>query len=430
LDKTIRKEDNPSLQEIMGYCLLPAMPFHKLFWFYGSGRNGKDRVIKTVEYVLGPENTSHLNLGEFRETRRFSLCQLYGKFLNVSSEPESKYPISTNILKLISGENLIHAELKNKNNRLAFINKSKVIVVGNAFPKVEDSSTGFWERVEVLNFPYSFTGKDCIPNIERKWLPKETSGILNWMLEGLYRLKENGEFSTSKTTEETKAEFIRVSDPFRAWQNDCCAFLSVGKVTRDEAYTSYKDYAEELGATPDSPRLFYNKMRQTPRISEYRSKVEGKTERGFRGLVLKNPDENGSPQPTVEESVSGVSRRSSSTYPLEKHNDNNIRNGIIKPDISDTLDTKKAKINIDEAFRTLQCFDCKRRLTDHTPYTYWQGRPFCITCFNKIEAQKKKASQCKYFTTKEGQPFCLWLQSFLADPKQCGSDCDGFEGGS
>ncbi|TRZ48413.1 MAG: hypothetical protein D4S01_10350 [Dehalococcoidia bacterium] len=81
LNETLRKEDVPLLQEIMGYCLLPEMPFHKLFWFYGSGRNGKDRVIKTLEFIFGEENTSHLNLGEFRETRRFSYVNYTVNFL-------------------------------------------------------------------------------------------------------------------------------------------------------------------------------------------------------------------------------------------------------------------------------------------------------------------------------------------------------------
>jgi P4 family phage/plasmid primase-like protien len=395
LNKTLRKEDTPLLQENMGYCLLPEMPFHKLFWFYGSGRNGKDRVIKTLEYILGEENTSHLNLGEFRESRRFSLCQLYGKLLNISSEPESKYSISTNILKLISGENLIHAELKGKNNRLAFINKSKVIVVGNAFPKVEDSSVGFWERVEVLNFPFSFTGKDCVPNIEKKWLPEEASGILNWMLEGLYRLKENGQFSTSKTTEETKAEFMRVSDPFRAWINDCCVFIPVGKVTRDEAYTSYKNYAEELGGIAESTRSFYNKMKQTPKITEYRSFLNKKTERGFKGLILKETGENGSQSVLNDSEMSSMSGMSDITYPQQKQNINNISKiENIEPDISDIPDIQKRSFDVDEAFKPVQCFDCGRRLTDQTPFTYWESKPFCFTCFNKIKAQKKK--YCKH----------------------------------
>ncbi|TRZ48412.1 MAG: hypothetical protein D4S01_10345 [Dehalococcoidia bacterium] len=332
-------------------------------------------------------------------------------------------------MKLISGENLIHAELKGKNNRLAFINKAKAIVVGNAFPKVEDSSTGFWERVEVLNFPFSFTGKDAIPNIERKWLPKETSGVLNWMLEGLYRLKEQGQCSTSKTTEETKAEFMRVSDPFRAWLNDCCAFLSVGKITRDEAYTNYKNYAEELGATPDTPKTFYNKIRQTPKVSDCRGRDStGKIQRYFKGLILKELDEN-SNQPTLDESVTGVTGKPSISYHLKKQNINNVSKiqNITPVNSVTPVTKKKPKIDVDEAFKPLQCFDCGKRLTDNTPFTYWDSKPFCFTCFHKIEAQKKKKPKCKNLTFKEDRAFCEWLQSFLTNPDQCKRNCVGFK---
>jgi phage/plasmid-associated DNA primase len=112
----VYEEDIPLLQEMMGYCLLPAMPYHKLFWLYGTGRNGKSKVVTTLEHILSKDNVSNLNLSDFRESRRFSLCQLYGKLLNVSSEPPlSKYGLQTNVLKMISGEDTIHAELKGKN---------------------------------------------------------------------------------------------------------------------------------------------------------------------------------------------------------------------------------------------------------------------------------------------------------------------------
>ena len=53
---------------------------------------------------------------------------------------------------------------------------------------------------------------------------------------------------------------------------------------------------------------------------------------------------------------------------------------------------------IDKAFSQLQCFDCRRILTDNTPYTHYEGKPICFTCFNKIEAQKKK--YCRYLDSE------------------------------
>jgi len=46
----------------------------------------------------------------------------------------------------------------------------------------------------------------------------------------------------------------------------------------------------------------------------------------------------------------------------------------------------------------------------------------------EIEAQKKT---CKHLTEKDGEPFCTWLQSFVADLKNCNSSsCDGWEASS
>jgi len=100
-----------------------------------------------------------------------------------------------------------------------------------------------------------------------------------------------------------------------------------------------------------------------------------------------------------------------------------------KNDATDTINAslQSSSSRIDEAFTTT-CFLCHKLLPeDLSGCTYLDGKPVHISCFNKLEAQKKKP-QCKHLTTKEDQPFCNWLQSFLADPKQCGSDCEGFEG--
>jgi len=399
------KKDREFLQEVMGYCLFPAMPLHKLFWFYGSGRNGKDRVILTLEFILGPENTSHLNLGEFKENRRFSLCQLYGKLLNVSSEPESKYPISTNILKAVSGENTIHAELKGRNKRLKFTNKAKPIIVGNSFPKVTDTSKGFWERVETLKFTKSFIGKNCIPNIEKTWLnnPAEVSGIFNWMLEGLKRLRENKQFTSSKTTKETKAEFMRVSDPFNAWLMDCCKIFPNAYLNRGEAYNSYKDYAFELGATPTSARIFYDNMRRTPRIKDTQIKIEKKPVRVFQGVALKTEQEMENDQKTLDETppkkkkpskkkkvakvaeVTGSTNRGESPPAVVSNN----LNQNTKLATSATSATQKEPFGVDKIFPST-CNLCRRALPlDQAYCTILDGKPVHEACFRRLKAQEK-----------------------------------------
>ena len=379
--KQIQPEENDRklLQEIMGYCLLPDMPFHKIFWFYGVGRNGKGRIILTLEHLLGKDNCSELSLSDFRESRRFALCHLYGKLLNVSSEPNPKYPLETNNIKLCTGEDTIYAELKGKNKRLRFTNKAKLIVLGNRFPKVDDTSVGFWDRVEVLNFPASFVGIDNVPHIERIWLDDsdEVSWTMNWMLEGLYRLIQNKKFSSSKTTEETKQEFMKISDAFNAWISECCKFQPEACLLRQEAYDHYKNYAYEIGVEPDSTRTFYPKMRQTPRVKDVKKRINGKMERIFQGIALKHEseaDETHEAHSTTQETVQ----------------ENNCKKKQVKKSASSA---SVGEFDVDSCFPSGQfpvCFSCHETIVQLESLTNIDGRPIHKSCKQKIDAQKKQ----------------------------------------
>ncbi len=303
LDQILPKDDQALLQEYMGYCILPAMPKHKMMWFYGRGRNGKGRVVATIEAIVGVNNCSYLELGEFDGEHRFALAQLYGKLVNVSSEPCTTKALQTPLLKKITGEDVLDAEVKGKQKRLTFRNIAKPFILGNEFPRLGDTSIAFEDRTLILKFPNEFKGKSQIDNIERSWLsdPVEVSGIFNWMLEGLRRLDRNHEFSLSSTTQEMILEFKRISDPFGAWIEDRCILQPEGSLSRKAAFEDYKNYVDQdLGRPPETERRFFQRLRDMPKISEYKTR----TERGFRGLELKPKSQEMEAQAKIDEVAS------------------------------------------------------------------------------------------------------------------------------
>jgi putative DNA primase/helicase len=102
--EVVDSEDLPALQEYMGYCLVPSMPIHKLMWFYGTGRNGKGTVARTLETLFGKENCASLEIEDFSGDRRFRIANLFGKALNISSEPATNRTLQTPTLKKITGD--------------------------------------------------------------------------------------------------------------------------------------------------------------------------------------------------------------------------------------------------------------------------------------------------------------------------------------
>lgn len=282
-------EDKDALQELSGYLLLKDYRFNVIFWLLGTGRNGKGRWVITMQTVLGVENCSALGLEEFDGNHRFALYQLKNKLVNVSSEPKVKKILDTELVKKITGEDLIEAEAKGVQTRVKFSNTAKEIVLGNEYPRVEDTTNAFWDRVRLLNFPCRFVGKDQIQSIEKTWLstPRERSGILNWMLEGLQRLLRNREFTMSRSQKKQIIDFKRASDSVGAFLSEMVVFNPKLFTSRHESYSCYKDYCDNIGVPSESEKTFYSRLGKTPKVKAAKKKQD----RGFLGFAIKKkPD--------------------------------------------------------------------------------------------------------------------------------------------
>jgi putative DNA primase/helicase len=76
--------------------------------------------------------------------------------------------------------------------------------------------------------------------------PKELSGFLNLVLDGLKRLRENGKFSNEKSVEATQKEYEFNSNPIAAFMEECTQ-------TSDEdcdatlLYLEYVDWCQSCG---------------------------------------------------------------------------------------------------------------------------------------------------------------------------------------
>lgn len=384
LPKAVEPEDIPKLQEWSGYLLLPDYLKHKIMWMYGVGRNGKGVWTRTMEGILGPDNCSSVSLEEFNGDRRFSLYQLRGSLFNPCSEPATNRILQTQVLKKITGQDTIDAEIKGKQQRVKFRNVAKVTVIGNRYPRINDTTTAFWDRVELLSFPFQYTGKEQIDNLENVWLSdaEERSGILNWMLEGLHRLLSNGDFTRSKTQEDTKIQFKRVSDSVGAFIDEDCTFGQNLVTTRSEAYDHYKEYCDLLGAPVENDRIFTQRVKNTPRIKQGFVRVGGKLERAWLGVGIK----------PISESATDATLATDSSLldnlPIEKI-------GKVKECVADVANVAKPSITTEKTIsqpdRT--CGNC---------LNHW--KPSCEKDnFGMILPTATYAGTCKAFVPKQSE---------------------------
>ena len=287
LSQIVRKEEIPTIQEYMGYLLLPDMPSRKTLWLYGVGSNGKTTLVNTIKGLLGSENVISIPLEELDGSHRFAVAEFYGKLLNAVSEPATKKAMETVLFKKLTGGDWIVAEKKNKQRRIGFHNFAKFIIYGNKYPQVRDTTPAFWDRLIVIEFPYRFTGSKSIKYLHKKILKKEKSGILNFMLEGLKRLMENDfNFTESKSTERMKIEFKRISSSGESFLEEMVKKDPDSVIPKEELWNRYKDYCEYY----DLPNLgkgeFTKVVLRLPYAREKIMKINGKSTRCWSGISV------------------------------------------------------------------------------------------------------------------------------------------------
>jgi P4 family phage/plasmid primase-like protien len=379
-------QDVPLLQEISGYCLLPGMPFHHLFFLHGTGFNGKGSYIRTLQAILGKDHCSNLSLEEFDGNHRFAMARLYGKMINVSSEPRTDRDLQTSLLKKACGEDFIDAEEKNKQKTLNFMNTAKCFILGNKFPKVNDNTLAFWERATTLRFISTFTGDKEIPCIWNTWIndPDEMSGILNWMIEGLHRLIKNNGFTKTKSSEETKIEFQKLSDTTGAFLNERCEHFKEGVYIKSDLYEIYKEYCDAEDLDCDQLPRFSSKMNSHPWIKSRQKRVEGKVEHVWTGLRVKilpeNEEEKTGKQQQLGATEAGEAPEAPFTKfekPEEKEAEEKKLIKPASPDSPASLDPDGIGVDLGSPRRVetlLNCGSCKKWTKGSCPHP----NPRCI----------------------------------------------------
>jgi len=246
IQQILAKEDIPVIQQFFGYCFLPSLPVHKSLWLHGTGRNGKTQLTLILKKTLGDENVTSVGIEEFDGYHRFAVARLYSKLLNLISEPATQKTMRSVLFKRAVGGDSLSAEIKNAQKTLDFTNYAKFIILGNEFPEVEDTSIAFWDRLIVIGFPNSFID-NFIPEIGLKLIEENgLSAFFNWCLEGLKQLKANNfHFSTSKSSEDMKLEFEKLSNPIMAFIKERCIVGVDYIISVTELYEYYKDYCDD-----------------------------------------------------------------------------------------------------------------------------------------------------------------------------------------
>ncbi|MDK0584591.1 phage/plasmid primase, P4 family [Clostridium perfringens] len=275
----------PLVQEIVGYLLTTNTASQKAFVFWGPARTGKSTLLWVVEYLLlGKKNVSNIPWQEIGD--KFKTAELLGKLANVFSDLPSKSIDDTGIFKVVTGEDYLMAEKKNK-NPFKFKPFARLVFSCNELPRnYVDRTEGFYRRLIIVPFSRQID-KNKIDKALKYKFQREKEGILNWALEGLRRLYENNfEFSENELTDEVKKEYKRENNNVISFVEECCEIDSLFSCSRIEIYEAYKEFCVEAGLKTLSQIKFNKELEGNFNITRSRS---GKL-RSWNGVRIKLDD--------------------------------------------------------------------------------------------------------------------------------------------
>lgn len=275
----------PLVQEILGYLLTTNTSAQKSFVLLGPARTGKSTLLWVVEYLLlGKKNVSNIPWQEIGD--KFKTAELLGKLANVFSDLPSKSIDDTGIFKVVTGEDYLMAEKKNK-NPFKFRPFARLVFSCNELPKnYVDRTEGFYRRLIIVPFNRQID-KNKIDKALKYKFQREKEGILNWALEGLKRLYENNfEFSENELTDDVKKEYKRENNNVISFVEECCEIDSLFSCSRIELYESYKEFCVEAGLKALSQIKFNKELEGNFNVTRSRS---GKL-RSWNGVRIKLDD--------------------------------------------------------------------------------------------------------------------------------------------
>ncbi len=294
LDDLLEQEDILTLQEFMGYCLLPTTIAQKMLLLVGQGGEGKSRIGVVMKAIFG-DAMSNGSLSKV-ETNRFARADLEHLLVMVDDDLKMDALPDTNYIKtIITAETPMDLERKGQQSYQGKLNVRFMAFGNDCLQALHDRSMGFFRRQIILTTKPIRPDRETDPYLGMR-LREEADGIFLWCFQGLQRLMlQDFQFTLSQKTRDNMAESI-------ARGNNVVDFMqSEGYILFDpdfstssrKLYHVYRDWCEDNNLPALAPNSFLNYLIQHShnyhlRYSKNIAIGDGRMVRGFRGIRVNN----------------------------------------------------------------------------------------------------------------------------------------------
>ncbi|MFO1152771.1 MAG: phage/plasmid primase, P4 family [Rhodospirillales bacterium] len=286
-------EQQEFLARVAGYGLSGATREHALFFFYGTGANGKGTFLNTLTAILG-DYAKVAGMDTFTESHTdrhpTELAMLRGARIVAAQETEEGRRWAESRIKALTGGDPITARFM-RQDFFTYTPQFKLLIAGNHKPGLRNIDEAIRRRFHLLPFTVRIPPEQRDPNLFDK-LKQEWPAILGWAIEGCLAWQAEG-LSPPTAVRRATAEYFDDEDSFGRWLDECCVRDSMAHETTRELYAAWTAWAERSGLWAGSEPKF----RSALKARGFAAKREpGTNLSGFAGIRLLRRDYTDNPR--------------------------------------------------------------------------------------------------------------------------------------
>lgn len=268
------------LCEAVGYCFYRRNELRKAFILTGEKQNGKSTYLKLINFLLGRDNVTSLDLAELGQ--RFKPAELFGKLANIGDDIGDDFISNPAIFKKVVSGDPVNVERKGE-NPFDLKNYSKFLFSANNIPRIKDKSGAVISRLVIIPFNARFTKDD--PDFDPYIIYKLTTEgameyLINIGLEGLKRVLRAYSFTESESVEKALAEYEENNNPVLLFFKELSVTDILNKSTRD-VYSRYRLFCAENNFNAMSNVEFSKAVKKSYGVEIIDKKIGGKKYRIF-----------------------------------------------------------------------------------------------------------------------------------------------------
>jgi P4 family phage/plasmid primase-like protien len=285
-------DDLDLLQRWCGLALIGENLAQKLLILTGTAGGGKGTFVRVLIGIIGQTNLASLRpqlLGE-----RFELGRFLGKTLLYGADVPENFlnQRGASVLKSLTGYDPVTLEFKNSNESPAIFCKFNVIVTCNSRLTVHlEGDTDAWRRRLAIIEYHKPKPENVIADLDQQILRMEASGVLNWMLTGLDRLRADGwQLRLTASQQAAVDNLLLESEGHTVFVRECLMRDANGQLTVPDCFAAYVEFCNQHGWTALTKNKFGSLIGDVV-VRQFgitaRNDIQdasGKAQRGWKGI--------------------------------------------------------------------------------------------------------------------------------------------------